>query len=65
MVYGLWFMVYGLSVISYQLYRFRLHRNDLTGPRTQRTQREIREMNNSDVTGFDIISYQQPQASNK
>ncbi len=40
-----------------QLYRFRLHRNDLTAEGAENAEGENTEMNNSDATGFDIITY--------
>ena len=36
------------------LYRFRLHRNDLTAEGAENAEGENTEMNNSDATGFDI-----------
>ncbi|WP_445247224.1 hypothetical protein [Microcoleus sp. OTE_8_concoct_300] len=36
------------------LYRFRLHRNDLTTEGAENAEGENTEMNNSDATGFDI-----------
>ncbi len=36
------------------LYRFRLHRNDLTAENTEDTEGENRDLNHSDATGFDI-----------
>ncbi len=42
---------------AYKLYRFRLHRNDLTAEAAENTERETREMNNSDATGFDINNF--------
>ncbi|MGB8687505.1 MAG: hypothetical protein WCD53_09250, partial [Microcoleus sp.] len=36
------------------LYRLRLHRNDLTALGAEGTESEKREMNNSDTNGFDI-----------
>ncbi len=36
------------------LYRFRLHRNDLTAEGAENAEGENTERNNSDATGFDI-----------
>jgi hypothetical protein len=42
-----------------KLYRFRLHRNDLTAEGAENAEGENTEMNNSDATGFDITDNQQ------
>ena len=41
--------------ILHLLYRFWLHRNDLTTEDAENTERDRREMKNSDVDGIDII----------
>ena len=38
-----------------KLYQFRLYRNDLTAETAENTEKEKREMNNSDTNGFDIL----------
>ncbi|WP_333483925.1 hypothetical protein [Microcoleus sp. K1-B6] len=40
-----------------QLYRFRLHRNDLTAEGAENAEGGNTEMNSSDATGNDIITY--------
>ncbi len=51
---------YRLPITDYQLYRFRLHRNDLTAEGALNAEGENTEMNNSDATGFDITHSQFP-----
>jgi|JI9StandDraft_1071089.scaffolds.fasta_scaffold95018_4 hypothetical protein len=47
-------LAWGGNFSGNKLYRFRLHRNDLTAENTEDTEGENRDMNNSDATGFDI-----------